>query len=145
MFYSPFVPFLIMEFFMERKLLWFFLVSWEIARPQATFAIHFRVKPKRKRVRKCRWGRRKVRKIKVLTILRHQNSYGGQIGCNPGNLIEINIINNLSSKSKCKECFRIGLFNTRSVGTDEKRTEIKEFVTDQAVYFFSNRNVVEAF
>ena len=48
-------------------------------------------------------------------------------------LIEINIINNLSSKSTCKEFFRIGLFNARSVGTDEKRIEIKEFVTDQAV------------
>ena len=92
---------------MERKLLWFFLVSWEIAFLQSTFAIHFRIKPKRKRVRKCRGGRRKVRKIKVLTILRHQNRYGGQIGCNPGNLIEINIINNLSSKSTCKEFFAL--------------------------------------
>ena len=118
---------------MERRLLWFFLVSWEIAFLQSTCAIHFHVKPKRKRVRKCRGGRRKVRKIKVLTILRHQNPYGGQIGCNPGNLIEINIINNFSSKSTCKEFFRIGLFNARSVGTDEKRTEIKEFVTDQAI------------
>ena len=52
--------------------------------------------------------------------LRHQNRYGGQIGCNPGNLIEINIINNLSSKSTCKEFFRIGLFNAWSIGTDEK-------------------------
>ena len=131
MFYSPFVPFLIMEFLMERRLLWFFFVSWEIAFLQSTCAIHFRIKPKRKRVRKCRGGRRKVRKINALTILRHQNRYGGQIGCNPGNLIEINIINNLSSKSTCKDFFCIGLFN---VGTDEKRTEIKEFVTDQAVY-----------
>ena len=90
---------------MERKLLWFFLVSWEIARLQSTCAIHFRVKPKRKRVRTYRGGRRKVRKIKVLTILRHQNRYSGQIGYNPGNLIEINIINNLSSKSTCKESF----------------------------------------
>ena len=114
---------------MERKLLWFFLVSWEIARLQSTCAIHFRVKPKRKRVRKCRGGRRKVKKIKVLTILRHQNRYGG----NPGHLIEINVINNLSSKSTCKEFFRIGLFNARCIGTDEKRTEIKEFVTNQAI------------
>ena len=118
---------------MERRLLWFFFVSWEIALLQSTCAIHFRVERKRKRVRKCRRGRRKVRKIKVLTIVRHQNGYGGQIGYNPGNLIEINIINNLSSKSTCKESFRIGLFNARSVGTDEKRTEIKEFVTDQAI------------
>ena len=73
--------------------------------------------------------RRQIRKIKVLIILRHQNRYG----CNPGNLIERNIINNLSSKSTCKEFFRIGLFNARSIGTDEKWTEIKEFVTDQAV------------
>ena len=50
-----------------------------------------------------------------------------------GNLIEINIVNNLSSKSTCTESFRIGLFNVRSVGTDEKQTEIKEFVTDQAI------------
>ena len=85
------------------------------------------------RIHKYRGGRRKVRKITVLTILRHQNRYGGQIGCNPGNLIEINIINNLSSKSICKEFFCIGLFNARSIGTDEKQTEIKEFVTDQAV------------
>ena len=77
-------------------------------------------------------GRHKVKKIKVLTILRHQNHYGGQIGCNSGNLIEINI-NNLSSQSTCKESFRIGLFNARSVGTDEKWTEIKESVTDQAI------------
>ena len=82
-------------------------------------------------------GRSKVRKIKVLTILRHQNRYSGQIGYNPGNLIEINIINNLSSKSTCKEFFRIGLFNARSVGTDEKPTEIKEFVTDQAIDILS--------
>ena len=115
---------------MEMRLLWFFLVSWEIAFLQSTCAIHFRIKSKRKRVYKCRGGRRKVGKIKVLT---HQNRYGGQIGCNPGNLIEINIINNLSLKSTCKEFFRIGLFKARSVGTDEKRTEIKEFVTDQAV------------
>ena len=113
-------------------MLWFFLASWEIAFLQSTCAIHFRIKPKRKRVRKCRGGRRKIRKIKVLTTLRHQNRYSGQISYNPGNLIEINI-NNLSSKSTCKESFRIGLFNARSVGTDEKRTEIKEFVTDQAV------------
>ena len=117
---------------MERRLLWFFLVSWEIAFLQSTCAIHFHIKPKRKGVRKCRGRQRKVRKIKVLTILRHQNRNGGQIGCNPGNLIEINI-NNLSSKSTCKKSFRIGLFNARSVGTDEKRTEIKEFVTDQAI------------
>ena len=78
MFYSPFVPFL--EFLMERKLSWFFLVSWEIARLQSTCAIHFRVKPERKRVRKCR---RKIRKIKVLTIPRHQNCYSGQISYNP--------------------------------------------------------------
>ena len=52
--------------------------------------------------------------------------------CNPGNLIEINI-NNLSSKSTYKEFVRIGLFHARYVGTEEKRTEIKEFVTDQAV------------
>ena len=137
MLYSPFVPFLIMEFLMERRLLWFFLVSWEIAFLQSTCAIHFRSKPKRKHIRKCRGGWRKVRKIKVLTILRHQNRCGGQIGCNPGNLIEINIINNLSSKSTCKESFRIGLFNARSVGTGEKRNEIKEFVTDQAVFFLT--------
>ena len=118
---------------MERRFLWFFLVSWEIVFLRSTCAIHFRIKPKRKRIRKCREGRRKFRKIKVLTILRHQNRYGDQIGCNPGNLIEINIINNLSSKSTCKEFFRIGLFNARSVGTDEKRTEIKEFFTDQAI------------
>ena len=103
MFYSPFVLFLIMENLMERRLLWFFLVSWEIPLLQSTCAIHFRIKPKCKRVRKCRGGRRKVRKIKVITILRHLNRYGGQIGFNPGNLIEINIINNLSSKSTCKE------------------------------------------
>ena len=121
MFYSPCVPFLIMEVLMERKLLWFFFASWEIARLQSTCAIHFRVKPKRNRVRKCR-GRRKIRKIKVLTTLRHKNRYSDQIGYNPGNLIKINIINNLSSKSTCKEIFRIGLFNARSVGTDEKRT-----------------------
>ena len=78
-------------------------------RLQSTCAIHFRVKPKRKRVRKCRGGRRKVGNIKVLTILRHQNRYSGQIDYNPENLIEINIINNLSSKSTCKESFRIGL------------------------------------
>ena len=87
---------------MARRLLWFFLVSWEIALLQSTCAIHFRVKSKRKRVRKCRGGRRKIRKIKVLTILRHQNRYSGQIGYNPGNLIEINIINDPSSKSSCK-------------------------------------------
>ena len=115
MFYSPSVPFLIMEFLMERRLLWLFLVSWDIAFLQSTCAFHFRILPKRKRVRKCRGRRRKVRKIKVLTILRLQNRYGGQIGCNPGNLIEINIINNVSSKSTCKESFRIGLFNARSV------------------------------
>ena len=125
MFYSPFVPFLIMEFLMERKLLWFFLVLWEIERLQSTCAIHVRVKPERKRVRKCRGGRRKIRKIKVLTILRHQNRYGGQIGCKPGNLIEINIINNLSSKSTCKEFFSLGLFNARSYGMDEKRNRNK--------------------
>ena len=105
---------------MERRLLWFFLVSWEIVFLRSTCAIHFRIKPNRKRIRKCRGGRRKVRKIKVRTILRHQNRYGGQSGCKPGNLIEINIINNLSSKSTCKDFFRIGLFNVRFVGTDEK-------------------------
>ena len=77
---------------MERRLLSFVLVSWEIACLQSTCAIHFHNMPKRKRIRKCRGGQLKVRKIKVLTILRHQNRYGGQIGCNPGNLIEINII-----------------------------------------------------
>ena len=101
---------------MERRLLWFFLVSWEIAFLQSTCAIHFRVKPKRRRIRKCSGGRRKVRKIKVVTILRHQNRYGGQIGYNPGNLTDMNIVNNLSSKSTFKECFRIGFFNARSIG-----------------------------
>ena len=56
-----------------------------------------------------------VRKIKVVTIPKHQNRYSGQHGYNTGNLIEINIINNLSLKSTCKESFRIGLFNARSV------------------------------
>ena len=71
---------------MERRLFWFFLVSREIALLQSPCAIQIiRVKPKCKRVRKCRGGRRKVRKIKVLTILRHQNHYSGQIGYNPGN------------------------------------------------------------
>ena len=84
---------------MEKRLLWFFLVLWEIAFLQSTCAIHFRVKPKRKRVRKCRGGRRKIRKIKVLTILRNQNRYSGQFSYNPGKLIEIHIINNLSPKS----------------------------------------------
>ena len=46
---------------------------------QSTCAIHFRIKPKRKRVRKCSGGRRKIRKIKVLNTLRHQNRYSGQI------------------------------------------------------------------
>ena len=133
MFYSPFVPFLIIEFLMERRLLWFFFVSWEIAFLQWTCAFHFRINPKRKRVRKCRGGWRKIRKIKVLTTLRHQNRYSGQISYNPGNLIDINIINNLSLKSTWKEFFRIDFFNARFVGTDEKRTEINEFVTDQAV------------
>ena len=87
-------------------------MSWEIAVLQSTCAIHFRVKPKCKRIRKCRGGRRKVRKIKVLTILRHQNRYSGQISYNPVNLIKIYIINNLSSKSTCKEFF---LFNARLV------------------------------
>ena len=147
MFYSPFVPILIMEFLMERRLLWFLLVSWEIVFLQSTCAIiYFRIKPKRKCIRKCRGGQCKVRKIKVLTILRHQNRYDGQIGCNPENLIEINIMNTLLSKSTCKEFFRIGLFNAWSIGTDEKRTKIKEFVTDQAVdILFSNRNMIEAF
>ena len=72
---------------MERKLLWFFLVSWDMAFLQSTCAIHFRIKPKRKHVHKCRGGRCKVRKIKVPTILRHQNRYSGQISYNPGNLI----------------------------------------------------------
>ena len=135
MFYSPFVPFLIMEFLMARRLLCFFLVSREIALLRSPCTIQtIRVKPKRKRIRKCRGGRRKIRKIKVLTILRHQNRYSGQISNNPGNLIAINIINNLSPKSTCKESFRIGLFNARSVGTDAKRTEMKEFVTDQALH-----------
>ena len=112
MFYSPFVSFLVMEFLMEKRLLWFFFVSWEIVLLQSPCAIQtIRVKPKHKRVRICRGGRCKVRKIKVLTILRHQNRYSGQIGYNPGNLYEINIVNNRLSKSKCKESFRIGLFN----------------------------------
>ena len=101
------MPFLIMEFLMARRLLWFFLVSWKIVLLQSPCAIHFRVKPKRKHIRKYRGGRRKVRKIKVFTILRHQNCYSGQICYNPGNLIEINIINNLSSKSTCKEFFTL--------------------------------------
>ena len=63
-------------------------MSWEIAYLKSTCAIHFCIKPKRKRVRKCRGGRRKVRKIKVLTILKHQNRYGGQVVI-LGNLIEI--------------------------------------------------------
>ena len=58
--------------------------------------------------------------------IKNQNRYNGQIGYNPANLIEINSINNLSSKSTCKESYRIDLFNARSVGTDEKRTEITE-------------------
>ena len=37
---------------------------------QSTSAVHFRIKPKRNRIRKCRGGRRKVRKIKVLTIIK---------------------------------------------------------------------------
>ena len=57
------------------------------------------VKPERKRIFKCRGGRRKVGKIKVVTRPRHQNFDSGQIGYNHGNLIEINIVNNLSSKS----------------------------------------------
>ena len=119
-----------MEFLIERRLLWFFLVSWEIVLFQSPCAIQtIPAKPKHKRICKCRGGQRKVRKIKVVTIPRYQNRYSGQIGYNPGNLIEINIVNNLSSKSTFKECFRIGLFNARSIGTDEKRTEIKEFVT----------------
>ena len=146
MFYSPFVPFLIMEFLMERKLLWFFLVSWEIALLQSTCAIHFRVKPKRKRVRKCRGGWRKVRKIKDLTILRHQNRYSGQIGYNPGNLIEINIINNLSSKLTCKEFFRIGLFNARSVWYGWEKNRNKGICHRSGNWHsFPNRNVVETF
>ena len=92
---------------MERRLLWFFLVSWEIMFLQSTRVIYFCIKPKCKRSRKCSGGQRKVRKIKVLTTLRHQNHYGGQIDCNPGNLIEINIINNLSSKATCKEFFAL--------------------------------------
>ena len=83
------MPFLIIEYLIKRRLFWFFLVSWEIAFLQSTCAIHFLIKPKHKRIRICRAGRRKVRKIKVLTILRHQNRSGGQIGCNPGNLIDI--------------------------------------------------------
>ena len=122
-----------MEFLMERGLLWFLFVSWEIGLLQSPCAIQkIQVKLKHNRTRKFREGRHNVRKIKVLAILSHQNHYSGQIGYNPVNLIEINIINNLSSKSTCKESFRIGLFKARSVGTDEKRTEIKEFVTDQA-------------
>ena len=69
----------------------------------------------------------------MVTIPRHQNHDSAQIGYNHGNLIEINIVNNLSSKSTCTESFRTGLFNAQSVGTDEKQTEIKEFVTDQAI------------
>ena len=67
-------------------------MSWEIAHLHSPCAIQtIRVKPKRKHIRKCR-GRHRVREIKVLTKLRHQNRYSGQIGYNPGNLIEINII-----------------------------------------------------
>ena len=63
-----------------------FLVSWEIALLQSTCTIQtIRIKPKRKRIRKCRGWRRKVMKIKVLTILRHQNCHSGQIGYNPRN------------------------------------------------------------
>ena len=47
-----------------------------------------------------------------------------------GNLIEIKIVNNLSSKS---ELFRICLFDAWSIGTDEKQTKIKKFITDQAI------------
>ena len=97
---------------MERRLLWFFFVSWEIALFQSSCAIQtISVKPKRKRILKRRGGRHKVRKIKVVSIPRHQNRYSGQIGYNPGNLYEINIVNNHLSKPKCKESFRIGLFN----------------------------------
>ena len=82
-----------MEFLVEKRLLPFFILSWEIASLQSPSASQtICVKPKHKRIHKCRGGRRKVKKIKVLTILRYQNRYGGQIGCNPGNLIEINII-----------------------------------------------------
>ena len=84
-------------------------------------------------IHKCRGGQCKVRKIKVVTIPRNQNHNSGQIGYNHENLIEINIVNNLSLKSSCTESFCIGLFNAQSVGMDEKRTEIKEFVTDQAI------------
>ena len=112
---------------MERRLLWFFMgniVSWEIALFQSPCAIQtIPVKPKRKRIHKCKGGRRKVRKIKVVTIPRHQNRYSGQSGYNSGNLIDINIINNLSSKSTCKESFRIGLFNARSVGREKNRNK----------------------
>ena len=59
-------------------------MSWEIALLQSPCAIQtIRIKAKRKRIRKCKGGRRKVRKIKVLTRLRHQNRYSGQIGYNP--------------------------------------------------------------
>ena len=142
MFYSPFVPFIIMEFLMKKKLLRFFLVSWEIARLQSTCAIRLRVKPERKRVRKCRAGRRKIRKIKVLTISRHQHRYSGQIGYNPGNLIEINIINNLSSKSTCKESFCINLFRWY---VWEKNRNKGIFHRSGNWHSFPNRNEVETF
>ena len=134
MFYSLFVPFRIMEFLMERRLLWFLIVSCEFALFQLPCAFPtIPINQERKRIRKCRGGRRKIRKIKVFARPRHQNHYSGQIGYSTENLIEINIFNYLSSKSTCTESFRICLFNAWSVGTDEKQTKIKEFVTDQAI------------
>ena len=123
MFYSPIVPFLIVEFLMERRLLWFFLVSWEITLLQSPCVIQtICVKPKRKRINKCRGERGNVRKIKVLTILRHQNRYSGQIGYDPGNLIEINT-NNISSKSAFKNHF--ALVSSTSVPLVRMRNEPK--------------------
>ena len=109
-------------------------MSWKFALFQLPCAFPtIPVKPERKGICKCTGRQREVREIKVVTIPRHQNRYSGQTGYNHGNLIETNTVNNLSSKSTGTESFRIGLFNARSVGTDEKRTEIKEFFTDQAI------------
>ena len=79
-----------MEFLMERRLLYLFLASWEFALLQSPRAIQtIRVKPKRKRIRKCREARRKVRKIKfllysdikvVIVVKLVQSRYSGQIG-----------------------------------------------------------------
>ena len=80
-------------------LFYFLLFSLKCFGHLMKFISSIHVKPERKRVRKCRGGRRKNRKIKVLTISRHQNRYSGQIGYNPGNLIEINIINNTGLQS----------------------------------------------